>query len=76
MDNAKIFWVELRSENGYKKFEKLLNELSVPCKPYPDHRDLQEDVDEIFAKILTDDVQTSVTPDLSHVTSELLIELD
>ena len=75
MDEAKIFWVELRSENGYKKFEKLLNELSVPCKPY--HRNLQEDLDDILPLIIpSDDIQTSVTPDLSNWGSELLIELD
>ena len=77
LDSKNILWVELRTEDGWKKFEKILNELSIPCKPYPDHRDLQEDVDEILPLIIpSDDDQASVTPDLSHVTSELLIELD
>ncbi|MYB01674.1 CfrBI family restriction endonuclease [Candidatus Poribacteria bacterium] len=76
MDEANIFWVELRTEDGYKQFEKVLNELSIPCEPYPYHRNLQEDLDEIFAKILSDDIQTSVTPDISNTNSELLIEFD
>ena len=76
MDKANIYWVELRVEDGWRKFEKILNELSVTCKPYPDHRDLEEDLDQILPLILSDDFQPSVTPDLSHVTSELLIELD
>ena len=76
MDEANIFWVELRSENGYKKFEKLLNELSIQCKPYPDHRNLQEDLDKILPLLLSDGIQASVKPDLSTANSELLIELD
>ena len=76
MDEANIHWVELRAEDGWKKFEKILNELTVPCKPYPDHRDLQEDLNEILPLILSDGIQTSVTPDISNSNSELLIEFD
>ena len=76
MDEKSILWVGLRTEGGYKQFEKVLNELSIPCKPYPHHRDLQKDLDKIFAKILTDDIQTSVTPTISNSESELLIELN
>ena len=74
MDEANIFWVELRSENGYKKFEKLLNELSIPCKPF--HGYLKETLDKILPLILSDGIQVSVKPDLSKFGSELLIELD
>lgn len=77
MDDANILWVELRTQDGWKKFEEILNELSVPCKPYPDHRGLQEDLNEILPLIIpSDDIQTSVTPDISNPNSELLIELD
>ena len=76
MDEANIHWVELRAEGGWKKFEKILSELFVPCKPYPDHRDLQEDLNEILPLIIpSDDIQASVTPDISNPNSELLIEL-
>ena len=74
MDEANIFWVELRSENGYKKFERLLNELSIPCKPF--HGYLKETLDKILPLIISDGIQVSVTPDLSKFDSELLIELD
>ena len=76
MDEANILWVELQAEEGYKKFEKVLNELSIPCKPYPYHRNLQEDLNEILPLILSDGIQASVTPDISNQNSELLIVLD
>lgn len=76
MTEKDILWVELRTENGWKQFEKVLSELSIPCQSYPHHRNLQGDLDEILPLILSDDIQTSVTPDLSHVDSELLIEFD
>lgn len=77
MDEANIYWVELRAEYGRKKFEKILNQLSVPRKPYPDYRDLQEDLNQILPLIMpSDDIQTSVTPDISNPNAELLIELD
>lgn len=74
MDEANIHWVELGTKDGYKQFEKVLNKLSIPCKPY--HRNLQEDLNDILPLFLSDDIQTSVTPDLSSFDSELLIELD
>ena len=76
MDEANIHWVELGTEDGWKKFEDILNELSISCKPYPDHRHLQEDLNEILPLIIpSDDNQTSVTPDIGNPNSELLIEL-
>ena len=74
MDQKNILWVELRTEDGYKQFETVLNELSIPCNL--SRGNLQEDLDKILDLILSDDIQTSVTPDLSNWGSELLIELD
>ena len=77
LDNHNIHWVELQTQDGWKKFEKVLSELSIPCKPYPHHRNLQEDLNDILPLIIpSDDDQASVTPDLSNFDSELLIELD
>lgn len=77
MDEGNILWVELGTKDGWRKFEKVLNELSVPCKPYPDHRDLQEDLNDVLRLIIpSDDIQVSVTPDISNPHSELLIEFD
>lgn len=74
MNEKDILWVELRTAGGYKQFEEVLNELSIPCKP---HRgNLKEDLDKILPLILSDDIQDSVTPDISNSDSELLIELD
>ena len=74
MENKNILWVELRTQEGYKRFEEVLNELSIPCKPY--RGNLQEDLENILTKILSDDIQTSVTPIIEESGSELLIELD
>lgn len=74
MDNNNILWVELRTENGYKRFEEILNELSIPCQPF--RGNLQKDLDKILPLIRSDDIQTSVTPTINNSDSELLIELD
>lgn len=74
MENNNILWVELRTQEGYKRFEGVLNQLSIPCKPYRGH--LQEDLENILTKILSDDIQTSVTPIIKDSDSEFLIELD
>ena len=77
MDDAKIHWVELRVKDGWKKFESILNQLSIPCKPYPNYRDLDEDINEILHLIIpSDEIQTSVTPFINMQNSKLLIELD
>lgn len=74
MDSNNILWVELRTQDGFKRFEMVLNELSIPCKPY--RGNLQEDLENILTKILSDDIQTSVTPIIKESDSDLLIELD
>ena len=62
LDEASIHWVQLRGENSYKRFEQVLTALSIPCQPF--EGDLQETLDKILPRILSDDVQTSVTPDI------------
>ena len=62
LDDAGIHWVELRDENGYKRFEQVLTALSIPYQPF--EGDVQEALDKIFPVILSDDVQSSVTPDI------------
>ena len=74
MENKNILWVELRTQEGYKRFEDVLNQLSIPCKPYHGH--LQEDLEKILTTILSDDIQTSVTPIIKDSDSDYLIELD
>ena len=60
LDDSGIQWVELRDENGYKRFEQVLTALSIPCQPF--EGDIQAALDKIFPVILSDDVQSSVTP--------------
>ena len=72
-------WVELRDESGYKQFEQVLAALSIPCQPF--EGDVQEALDQIFPVILSDDVQSSSTPDIilreqSGDDSQLLVDLD
>ena len=74
MDNNNILWVELRTQNGYKRFEEVLNELSIPCQPF--RGKLQEDLERILPIILSDDIQTSVTPIIKEGNAEFLIKLD
>ena len=61
MDSNNILWVELQTENGYKRFEEVLKTLSIPYKPFTG--DIQEALDKILPVILSDDVQESVTPE-------------
>ena len=77
LDQSGIHWVELRDENGYKQFEQVLMALSIPYQPF--EGDVQEALDKIFPVILSDDVQSSVTPDIvlqgqSNDDSRLLVD--
>ena len=49
LDSLKVSWVELRSENGYKRFKKVLETLDIPHKDY--NENLDKDLDKIFAEI-------------------------
>lgn len=69
MDSEGILWVELQTENGYKRFEEVLKTLSIPYEPFTG--DLQNTLDKILPVILSDDVQDSVTPEVVLIESEL-----
>ena len=62
LNDSDIHWVELRDENGYKRFEQVLTNLSIPCQPF--EGDIQKALDKILPVILSDDVQSSPTPDI------------
>ena len=62
LDDSGIHWVELRDESGYKRFEQVLTRLSIPCQPFKG--DIQKALDKILPVILSDDVQSSPTPDI------------
>ena len=80
MDSEGVLWVELQTENGYKRFEEVLKTLSIPYQPFTG--DLQGTLDKILPVILSDDVQDSVTPEVvlseseqnNDSGSELLVE--
>ena len=81
MDKNGILWVELKNAGDYKRFEHVLNTLSIPCQPFIG--DLQEALDKILpVVILSDEVQDSVTPGAvlrergqdDGSTSQLLVE--
>ena len=61
MDANGILWVELKETDDYKRFEHVLNALSIPCKPFTGN--LQSALDKILDSILSDEVQDSVTPE-------------
>ena len=62
LDESEIQWVELRDEDGYKRFEQVLTALSIPYQPFEGN--VPETLDKVFPVILSDDVQSSVTPDI------------
>jgi hypothetical protein len=68
MEANDILWVELKNTDDYKRFEHVLNALSIPCKPFTG--DLQDALDKILPVILSDDVQESVTPEVVLIESE------
>lgn len=82
MDENGIFWVELKTTGDYKRFEHVLNALSIPCKLFTGN--LQDALDKILPVILSDDVQDSVTPEAilrergedNDSDSQLLVELE
>ena len=79
LDDSDIHWVELRDENGYKRFEQILTALSIPFQPF--EGDMQKALDEIFPVILSDDVQSSSTPGIilqeqSSDDSQLLVNFE
>ena len=44
-------WVEMRNENGYKRFLTVLNNLNIPCKDF--EGDLEERLERIFKEIFS-----------------------
>ncbi len=82
LNNSGILWVELQTENGYRRFEQVLNTLSIPCKSYTGN--LDEALEKILSLILSDDIPDSVTPEVvlkeslfnATSNSNLLIEIE
>ena len=52
LDSLNVNWVELRGNNGYKRFKNLLDNLSIPHTDY--NGDPDEDLPEIFDQIFID----------------------
>ena len=51
LDSLGINWVELRCENGYRKFKKVLEILGIPHNDY--EGDLEKDLDNIFCELFS-----------------------
>jgi len=49
LDSLKVNWIELRSENGYQRFEKALQNLGIPYNRFSG--DIDKKLTEIFALI-------------------------
>jgi len=49
LNNLKVGWVELRDKDGYKRFNKVLEDLDIPHKEFKG--DVNKELDKIFAKI-------------------------
>ena len=51
LTSRKIKWVELRSENGYRKFKNILDELMIPNSEFSG--DFEARLNEIFDEIFS-----------------------
>lgn len=51
LDDLGINWVELRCENGYRRFKKALENLGIPHNDY--EGDLEKDLDNIFSELFS-----------------------
>lgn len=51
LDHLGINWVELRCENGYKRFKKALENLEIPHTDY--EGDIEKDLDDILSKFFS-----------------------
>lgn len=60
MDDHGIHWLELKNEGDYKRFEHILNALSIPCEPFDG--ELHVALDKILPIILSDETPSSATP--------------
>lgn len=49
LNSLKVGWVELRDKDGYKRFNKVLEDLGIPHKEFKG--DANKELDKIFAKI-------------------------
>jgi hypothetical protein len=52
LDSLKVHWVELRGENGYKRFKRLLENLGIPHKDYKG--DIKTDLPKVFDQIFAE----------------------
>lgn len=52
LNSLKVNWVELRGNNGYKRFKNLLNNLSIPYTDY--NGDIDADLPKVFPEIFND----------------------
>ena len=49
LNSLKVGWIELRDKDGYKRFNKILDDLNIPHKEFKG--DANKELDKIFAKI-------------------------
>ena len=52
MNSLKVGWVELRDKDGYKRFNKVLEDLGIPHKEFKG--DANKELEKIFTKIFND----------------------
>lgn len=52
LNSLKVGWVELRDKNGYKRFNKVLEDLGIPHEEFKG--DANKELEKIFAKIFND----------------------
>ncbi len=52
LNSLKVGWVELRDKDGYKRFNKILDDLNIPHKEFKG--DANKELEKIFTKIFND----------------------
>ncbi len=58
LEDLGIYWIEMRSENGYQKFQMVLEKIGIPHKKYKGN--LEKDLDNIFSELFAYNENTSV----------------
>lgn len=51
LDHLKINWIELRTQDGFKRFKKVLDNLKIPYKDYKGN--IEKDLDVIFKELFS-----------------------
>ena len=53
LNSLNVEWVELRSNGGFRRFERVLSNLKIPHQKLPENIDIDIKIENIFNKIFS-----------------------